>query len=88
MIDYRELQTLYKIYKEKNDEHSIKSLIKLTYPWLFNIVYQLLVDEDKAESVLKRTYERLILKNIKYEPDRYIIYEIFLIAKELTLRIK
>ena len=55
IFDYVKLQKLFSTYTANKDENSLKEIIRLTAPWLFNIIYQLLVDEDYAEKIINLT---------------------------------
>jgi hypothetical protein len=88
-IDFGEVQDLFIIFRRSDNEHNMTNLIKYVSPWLFNIVYQLVADEDIAETILNKTYKKFIENYKNYNPDEHnILYELFLIAKNYTLQVK
>lgn len=80
---------LFKDFIENDNESALEKLVELVDSWLFAIVYTFVCDEDNSDDIIKSVWKQVIRDKYKiYERNNSIIYEIFLIAKNLLFEIK
>lgn len=80
---------LFKDFIENDNENALEKLVELVDSWLFAIVYTFICDEDESDDLIKKVWKQLINDKYKiYEKNNSIIYEIFLITKNLLFEIK
>lgn len=72
----------YKEYINSMSEKPLTKLAELLNPWLYELIFAVVQNEDKAEEIIIKAWEELLSnkKNINIS-KRHIAYELFLMSK-------
>jgi RNA polymerase sigma factor (sigma-70 family) len=76
-------------FVEFNDTESFGKLYRLIEPWLFNMIFRIVIDKNIAEDVINQSWLRVIEKKDSFNPQKgKFVNFIYTIAKNFALQWK
>lgn len=76
-------------FRDNRNYGSFEKLYSLVRPWLYKMIFRLVLDKDVADDVYQETWIKIIEKSSKFDPAKGKINNyIFTIAKNEALRWK